>query len=187
MGSLARRAFILLAVPSQSQDIHRSGVSPQSYLRMSKIVLWRCPCSPQPTKGRVSAGSVGRQFELQGTRPTPSARACCHLGQDLSTVRPQPLGCPFSAPSFDVGMGLKERLHGWVQQRVPLAECSSLPHPLPGLHGYHVSSLGSFLCLLIPHLWAPLPVLPSGHNNPTVIPVPEELINHSNLLIRAVN
>lgn len=59
VGPLARRAFIPLVVPSQSQDIHRSGVLSQGYLRMSQIVFRRCPSSPRPLKGRVSAGSAG--------------------------------------------------------------------------------------------------------------------------------
>lgn len=69
---------------------------------MSQIVFQRCPCPPLPIKEQLRADSTGRQFELGGTRPTPSAEASSHLGEDLSTVQPQPLGWLFSVSSFDV-------------------------------------------------------------------------------------
>lgn len=69
---------------------------------MSQTVFQRCPSSPQPIKGQLRADSTGRQFELAGTHPTPSAEASSHLGEDLSTVQLQPLGRLFSVSSFDV-------------------------------------------------------------------------------------
>lgn len=69
---------------------------------MSQIAFQRCPSLPQPIKGQFRADSTGGQFELGGMRPTPSAEASSHLGEDLSTVQPQPLGRLFSVSSFDV-------------------------------------------------------------------------------------
>lgn len=101
----AHQSFLHIAKPwicIQGLLQKQSQVLSWSYLRMSLIVFQRGLSPPQPIKGQLRADSTGRQFELRGMHPTPSAEASSHLGEDLSTVQLQPLGRLFSVSSFDV-------------------------------------------------------------------------------------
>lgn len=92
-------------IPSHSQA-PGSASSRRTCLGAAENVTNRPPevsLCPGARKGTAQSGPSGEAvWGGGGTRPTPSAEASSHMGEDLSAVRLQPWGRLFSVSPFDV-------------------------------------------------------------------------------------